>query len=67
MHKGEKEVEEIIVLGDNPILPQVGDFLSANLTTPLTVITDEVIAEHFLQFTHDDTTLLGLALKGAKA
>lgn len=67
LHKGEKEVEEIIVLGDNPILPQVGDFLSANLTTPLTVITDEVIAEHFPQFTHDDTTLLGLALKGAKA
>lgn len=66
LHKGEKEVDEIIVLGDNPTLDQVGQFLATNLSTPLTIITDAVVAKDFPQFMHSDASLLGLALKGVK-
>lgn len=67
LHKGEKEVNEIIVLGDNPILEDIGEFLATNLTTPLTIMTTDSVAKDFPQFCHRDVTLLGLALKGVQA
>lgn len=63
LHKGEKSVDELIILGDNPILHLIGNTLRENLQTPLTVITDQIIDSHFPGFKAKHAALLGLALK----
>lgn len=63
LHKGEKVVDEIILLGDNPILKQIQEFLNENLSVPIKLITDEIINLHFPGFKAKHTALLGLALK----
>lgn len=63
LHKGEKSVDEIIILGDNPLLETIADFLRNNLSTPLTVLNDAIIQKQFPNFTEPFATLLGLALK----
>lgn len=63
LHKGEKSVDEIIILGDNPLLQTIADFLSNNFDTPLKVLNDAIIQKRFPEFTEPFATLLGLALK----
>ena len=63
LHKGEKAVDEIIVLGDNSRLQNIGKLLASNLDTPLTIIDNQMVQEHFPQFKEEFATLLGLALK----
>ncbi|KOS69317.1 pilus assembly protein PilM [Lysinibacillus contaminans] len=63
LHKGEKSVDEIIILGDNPILQTIADLLSNNFDTPLKVLNDSIIQKQFPEFTEPFATLLGLALK----
>lgn len=66
LHKGEKSVDEIIVMGDNPMLGQIKDFLETNLTIPVKLITDDLINLHFPGFKVKHASLLGLALKEVK-
>lgn len=63
LHKGEKSVDEIIVLGDNPLIKTIGHFLDSNLGTPLTIIDDAIVEQHFPAFKRPFTSLLGLVLK----
>ncbi|MCP1144180.1 type IV pilus biogenesis protein PilM [Lysinibacillus endophyticus] len=63
LHKGEKGVDEIIVMGDNPFLEQITETLNNNLVVPSKMVTDEVIAKHFPNFKGKHAALLGLALK----
>lgn len=63
LHKGEKSVNELILMGDNPILETISDFLSDNLVTPIKLLTNEDIQKVFPQFKVKHATLLGLALK----
>lgn len=63
LHKGEKSVDEIVIMGDNPILKQIHDFLKENLPVPIKLITDELIHTHFPGFKAKHASLLGLALK----
>jgi type IV pilus assembly protein PilM len=63
LHKGEKTVEEIIMLGDNPLLKSIGTLLASNLETPLMVVDGTNIQKFFPQFKNEFSTLLGLALK----
>lgn len=63
LHKGEKSVDEIIILGDNPLLPTISEFLRANLGVPLTELNDQMLQKKFPQFTRAFSSLLGLALK----
>ncbi|RUL55126.1 type IV pilus biogenesis protein PilM [Lysinibacillus antri] len=63
LHKGEKGVDEIIVMGDNPFIEQITETLNNNLNIPSTLINDEVISKHFPNFKAKHTALLGLALK----
>lgn len=67
LHKGEKSVDEIVVLGDNPLLQNIATFLTNNLATPVKLIDDEVIAQHFPNCKAKHVSLLGLALKEVKA
>lgn len=63
LHKGEKSVDELIVLGDNPNLQTIANLLSNNFDIPLKVLNDEMIHKQFLAFSESFATVLGLALK----
>ncbi|MGE6514526.1 type IV pilus biogenesis protein PilM [Lysinibacillus sphaericus] len=63
LHKGEKSVDEMIVLGDNPLLKTIGHLLESNLGIPLTVVNQKMVAQLFPDFKREFATLLGLALK----
>ncbi|MFF5993509.1 pilus assembly protein PilM [Lysinibacillus sp. KU-BSD001] len=66
LHKGEKSVDEIMILGDNPLLTTISEFLSENFTTPIQVINDAIIEKKFPGFKAKHASLLGLALKEVK-
>ncbi|QQP13764.1 pilus assembly protein PilM [Lysinibacillus agricola] len=66
LHKGEKSVDEIIILGDNPQLTSISNLLASNLATPLTIVDGAKIAKVFPAFKKEFSTLLGLALKEVK-
>lgn len=63
LHKGEKSVDEIIIIGDNPLLDTITMFLSENLPTPISWVDDQVIAQFYPQFKARHAPLIGLALK----
>ncbi|MEY9969730.1 type IV pilus assembly protein PilM [Lysinibacillus sp. RC46] len=63
LHKGEKSVDEIIILGDNPLLSTVKEFLENNFSTPIIMLNDSVIQKSFPQFSEKFASLIGLALK----
>lgn len=63
LHKGEREVEEIVVMGDHPLLHSIEALLNENLSTPVSIVDDKVINEHFPTCKAKHATLLGLALK----
>ena len=63
LHKGEREVDEIVVMGDHPLLKSIEALLFENLPTPIRLVDDAVINEHFPNCKAKHATLLGLALK----
>ena len=63
LHKGEKSVDEMIMMGDNPYLQQISDIIRENINTPLQIIDDAVIQAHYPQFKAKHASLIGLALK----
>lgn len=64
LHKGEREVDQLIVLGDNPKLVSIAEFLKENLSVQVKLIDEHTIQKDFPNFNANFTTLLGLALKG---
>lgn len=63
LHKGERAVDEILVLGDNPMLRKISEILSDNLSVSVKLLTDDMIQTKFPQFSVKHSALLGLALK----
>ncbi|OBW53498.1 pilus assembly protein PilM [Solibacillus silvestris] len=63
LHKGEREVDEIVVMGDHPLLHSIEALLNENLPTPVSIVDDKVINEYFPTCKAKHATLLGLALK----
>ncbi|WP_427109725.1 type IV pilus biogenesis protein PilM [Lysinibacillus xylanilyticus] len=63
LHKGEKSVDEIIILGDNPLLRTIKDLLENNFSAPIIMLNDSVIQKSFPQFSEEFASLIGLALK----
>ena len=63
LHKGEKSVDDIIILGDNPLLPHITAFLEENFANPVVEVDDALIAKKYPGFKAKHATLLGLALK----
>ena len=66
LHKGEKVVDEIIVMGEHPLLTMIESMLRENLSTPVKVVDNEVIGAAFPKCKAKHATLLGLALKEVK-
>ena len=64
LHKGEKSVDDIVLLGDNPLLENISSFLAENFAMPIHTVNDAVIAESFPQMQAKHAALIGLALKG---
>ncbi|UPW84311.1 type IV pilus biogenesis protein PilM [Lysinibacillus sp. Ag94] len=63
LHKGEKSVDEMIILGDNPLLSTVKEFLENNFSIPIIMLNDSIIQKSFPQFSEQFASLIGLALK----
>lgn len=63
LHKGERQVDEIIVMGDNPLLCQIAKYLGDNLTTSVKVVDNALVQSKYPNFKAKHATLLGLALK----
>lgn len=63
LHKGEREVQEVLVLGDNPLLENIEEILQKNLSATIKRVTDKDIQTKFPQFKVKHAALLGLALK----
>ena len=67
LHKGEKSVDEIVIVGDNPLLNNITSFLADNFSMPIHTINDAVIQQQFPNFKAQHATLIGLALKEVNA
>ena len=67
LHKGEKSVDEIIIMGDNPLLSDISAFLSEKFPLPIHMVDDKRINAKFPGFKVKHASLLGLALKEVKA
>jgi len=63
LHKGEKAVDEIIVMGDNPLLDGVYQYIQDTLPVGVTMIDDAIIEKRYPGFKAKHASLLGLALK----
>ncbi|MFJ7980175.1 type IV pilus biogenesis protein PilM [Lysinibacillus xylanilyticus] len=63
LHKGEKSIDEIIILGDNPLLRTIKDLLENNFSAPIIMLNDSVVQKSFPQFSEEFASLIGLALK----
>ncbi|RHW39486.1 pilus assembly protein PilM [Lysinibacillus yapensis] len=63
LHKGEKSVDEIVVMGDNPLLDTIFSTLQETLPVPIKIVDDGLIEEHYPGFQAKHASLLGLALK----
>lgn len=63
LHKGERVVDEIIVMGDHPLLQTIEALLRENLPAPIRIVNDAVIEKQFPNCKAKHATLLGLALK----
>lgn len=64
LHKGEKSVDEIIILGDNPLLSNITEFLAQNFDNPIIEVNDVLIGKKYPGFQAKHASLIGLALKG---
>lgn len=63
MHKGDKLIDEIIVMGDNPLLNEITSQLRENFQIPVVIIDDAFVQKNFPAYKAKHVRLLGLALK----
>ncbi|MHA6259330.1 type IV pilus biogenesis protein PilM [Sporosarcina sp. CAU 1771] len=64
LHKGEKSVDHIVMLGENPEMAYFIEQTKAVIDLPLTVIDKAYVNKKYSQFEAKHVALLGLALKG---
>lgn len=63
LNKGEKSVDEIIVMGDNPLLDAIFSTLQETFPVTIKIIDDQLIDMQYPGFKAKHASLLGLALK----
>ena len=63
LHKGEKMIDEIIVMGDNPWLPVISELIAESLPIALKIVDDKAVQQHYPNMKGKYTALMGLALK----
>lgn len=67
LNKGEKGVDEIIVMGDNPYLDEIHSFLQQSFDLPMQLINDSFIQQYYPELKAKHASLMGLALKEVKS
>ena len=65
INKGDKAVDEIIVMGDSPVLDYIAAQITDSYQIPATIIDDALVAKRFPGFKGKHATLIGLAMKEA--
>ncbi|MGX9135421.1 type IV pilus biogenesis protein PilM [Rummeliibacillus sp. JY-2-4R] len=63
LNKGEKGVDQIVVMGDSPELDYISRMLQTVVPQPVYTLTDQVMAREFPSFTASQAGLVSLALK----
>ena len=63
LHKGEKTIDEVIIMGDNPWLSIIGELIAESLPVSIKIIDDHVIGQHYPNMKAKYAALIGLALK----
>lgn len=53
----------MIILGDNPLLHTIKEFLENNFSMSIIMLNDSIIQKSFPQFSEKFASLIGLALK----
>lgn len=64
LYKGDKNIDELILIGDNPLLVEIGTLLSDNLMLLVTIADELLLKEKFPHLQSKHIAVLGLALKG---
>lgn len=64
LHKGEKAVDEIVLLGDHPEIVTITEQLRAAIEMPVEVIDDRYVQQFYPKLEAKHVALIGLALKG---
>ena len=64
LHKGEKSVDEIVMMSDHPEMDFIVEQMRSAIDTPITVIDDAFVQKKYPQFEAKHAALIGLALKG---
>lgn len=67
LNKGDKGVDEIIIMGDNPYLDLIQSFLQDNFQLPIKLVDDTLVQQHYPGFKAKHASILGLALKEVKS
>lgn len=63
LNKGSKEVEQIILLGDHPMLDEIATLMRAKFSMEIEPVTDAQVNEVFPTYERKHCTLLGLETK----
>lgn len=64
LHKGEKSVDEIIMMGEHPEMETILREVRVIIDHPVTVIDDVYVSQHFTGYKAKHAALIGLSLKG---
>jgi len=63
LHKGEKSVDHIIMLGDNPEMSYIAEQMRSSVEAPVDIIDDAFMKKYYTQFKPKHSALIGLSLK----
>ncbi len=66
LHKGEKSVDEIIMMGEHPDMETIVRELRVIIDSPVIVIDDDYVSSHYPGYGAKHAALIGLSLKGAE-
>ncbi|WP_210468779.1 type IV pilus biogenesis protein PilM [Sporosarcina sp. 6E9] len=63
LNKGEKSVDQIVLVGDNPEMPYIQELLEATIDMPVNIIDDAFVKRHYNELNRKHVALIGLSLK----
>jgi type IV pilus assembly protein PilM len=62
-HKGEKSVDQIVLVGENPELLYIKEQLESTVDMPVEIIDDAFVRKHYNELNRKHVALIGLSLK----
>jgi type IV pilus assembly protein PilM len=62
-HKGEKSVDQIVLVGENPEMLYIKEQLESTVDMPVEIIDDSFVRKHYNELNRKHVALIGLSLK----